>query len=141
MPKSRIDKFLEEFDKGEVVGEIEISDEDKRLGCFAVQVSGDSMYPELRDKEIVLFKPVNGDAPREGAICAVEVTGWEQWVVKSVYRDPRGRVVLRSFNPSFPPMEINPEVESITIHGTIHRAIRNYSKVAEASGPYGVTRK
>jgi phage repressor protein C with HTH and peptisase S24 domain len=127
---------------GEVVGSINVTEEERKAGVFAVRVSGDSMSPEIKDGDIALFEPMNGNPPKAGQVCAVQVSGWKSWAIKEVSQDPRGWVILRSLNPGFPPIEVNPEEDAVTIKGKLYRTVRNWRKVVEDEGaPYRVKKK
>lgn len=44
---------------------ISIDDEYKKMGVFAMKISGDSMADDLYDGEVAIFKPINGDPLRD----------------------------------------------------------------------------
>ena len=109
---------------GTIDGEIEryicISDEYKKMNVFAMLVVGESMEPVANDGEIALLKPlVSKEQMKTTSIYAVEVESWASWVLKKVINDPSGMIQLISVNKNYKPMEINPNVESVTIKGKL----------------------
>jgi SOS-response transcriptional repressor LexA len=123
---------------GEKTGTIEVTENEMKSHVFAIRVTGDSMSPEIQDGDIALFRPVNGNQPKDGTICAVSVSGWKQWAVKAVEVDPRGRVLLRSINPAFQTIEVNPEETSVSVMGIIYKIVRTFNGFKEEAGPYRV---
>lgn len=98
---------------------ISIDDEYKKMGVFAMKISGDSMADDLYDGEIAIFKPINGEALRDKDIFAVEVEGWSSWSVKYVREDPSGIIQLISKNQAYPVREINPKVSQVILRGRL----------------------
>jgi SOS-response transcriptional repressor LexA len=112
--------------------------QERKAGVFAVRVTGNTMSLAIMVGDIALFEPENGHPPRAGSVCAVQVSGWKSWA-KKVSQDPRGRVILRSLIPGFPPIEVNPDEDAVIIKGKLYRTIRNRRKVVEEEGaPYRV---
>ena len=99
-------------------GSLEVSKEIRRYYSFSssflyrkgdpkkmvvMQVEGDSMSPEIRDKDIVLIDQ-SQKAIRLGQIFAV---GFEDAIyLKRIDKLP-GKVLLKSVNPEYPPVEID----------------------------------
>lgn len=98
---------------------ISIDDEYKKMGVFAMKISGDSMADDLYDGEIAIFKPINGEALRDKDIFAVEVEGWSSWSVKYVREDPSGIIQLISKNQAYPVREINPKTSRVILRGRL----------------------
>ena len=67
-----------------------------------MRVDGDSMEPELQDGDIVLLDQ-SQSAPRPGKIYAVGVE--DMVYLKQIDKVP-GKIILRSINPVYAPLEI-----------------------------------
>jgi len=105
---------------GQPTGDIvSVDGEYKKMGAFAMKISGDSMTDDLYDGEIAIFKPIDGESLRDKDIFAVEIEGWSSWVVKYVKKDPSGIVQLISANPAYPVREIDPKITRITLRGRL----------------------
>lgn len=103
--------------EAEAIGVIDVPEEYARKGYFALRVSGDSMSPDLFDGEIAIFKPINGATPKPSDILAIEVAGWDQWVVKYAHLDPSGTVQLISKNNAYPVREV--KAKNVIIRGVL----------------------
>ena len=69
------------------------------------------------------------------------VEGWDEGVIKALYRQPPDHVSLRSLNPDFRPVEIDTTIKKVEIKGTLAKLVRLFSGTKEDAGPYRVTRK
>lgn len=107
----------------QIVDHIDITREQNAAGAFAAQVQGESMMPTLPPGCYAIFRPIEEEeVVRDGTICAVYVSGWSESAVKQIYRDPSGLVILRSINPIFPPITINPENQEFRVIGVLIEA-------------------
>lgn len=90
-----------------------LDDACRNRNCVLLEVSGDSMEPDLRDRDLVL---VDGDRTRvePGRIYAVELAGGI--VVKRLDIIP-GRLVLRSSNPAYQPVPVQADDPAVRILG------------------------
>lgn len=89
--------------------------------CFALQINGDSMAPDLpRGSVVVVHKQ---DDVESGEIAIVALNGSDA-VCKRVVKDAEG-VVLQSFNPDFPPRFV-PMGDEVTILGKVIESRRKW---------------
>jgi transcriptional regulator with XRE-family HTH domain len=115
------------FFEESVLETVEVTDAVAALNPFAAVVRGDSMTPEINAGTICIFRPVGEDeTPNDGAICAVFVEGWSEPAIKQVFHDPAGLVILKSFNPVFPPISVNPGERSVRIIGILIETRRRW---------------
>ncbi len=68
-----------------------------------MRVSGDSMEPEVKHNDVVLIDQ-SQCAPRPGLLYAV---GVEDAVYLKVINTVPGKLVMTSYNPAYPPIEID----------------------------------
>jgi SOS-response transcriptional repressor LexA len=97
-------------------------------GAFAVQVTGDSMEPEYRDRDVVIVDP--SDTVDSGLACVVlEIGGSRCPRLKRVRR--RGKtVILESANPKYPP-----ETVGISRVSGFFRVWKHLPEFVEEKGP------
>lgn len=91
---------------------------------FALKLKGDSMSPEYRDGDIVIFK--RQETCENGSDCAVKVNGNDA-TFKRVYINENG-IVLQPLNPSFSPMPYTKdEIEALPVRilGVVWELRRN----------------
>ena len=89
--------------------------------CFALQINGDSMSPDLpRGSVVVVHKQ---DDVESGEVAIVALNGSDA-VCKRVIKDTEG-IVLQSFNPDFPPRFV-PLGEDVTILGKVIESRRKW---------------
>ena len=62
----------------EVVDEVLLTADEYKTKCFAIQITGDSMEPEIKDGDIGVFEPPYGLQPSENDIAAAELEGHGQ---------------------------------------------------------------
>jgi phage repressor protein C with HTH and peptisase S24 domain len=87
----------------------------KPKDCKLVTVRGDSMEPFLFDRDIFMIDETK-TALRDGKIYAVYFE--DEPLVKQVFKKPGGRLVLHSFNPTYPDIEVTPaDMENVHIVG------------------------
>ena len=106
---------------------IEAIEEDKRYdifsmlfpaGAFSVIISGDSMIEEgLFDGDIVVLVPAQN--ARNGDIVYAQIDGSEA-TLKRIYVRPN-KIILKSCNPAYAPMEYHPE--RVVIRAKFHKGI------------------
>lgn len=83
--------------------------------CKLVTVRGDSMEPFLFDRDVFMIDE-SKTALRDGKIYAVYFE--DEPLVKQIFKKPGGRVVLHSFNMSYPDIELSPaDMENVHIVG------------------------
>lgn len=79
--------------------------------AFAARVVGDSMLPEYREGDIVIFSP--GRDVRDGADCFARLAPDDETTFKRVYfeRGPAGEELIRlqPLNPTYPPRTLERE--------------------------------
>lgn len=90
---------------------------DAPTGSFALVVKGDSMSPNIKDGDYVLFIP-NGDI--KGGDVVVVNNEWGETMLKR-YRIKDGEVILTSDNPEYPSFKPN---EHSKIMGKVIKAWR-----------------
>ena len=112
----------------EVVDEVLIAEEEYKAKCFAVQISGNSMEPEIKDGDIGIFEPPNGLQPAENDIVIVELEGYGQWMVKRLKIYAPGKVDLVSSNKDHSPIRVNLDSEHLEIKGILLRTVRKFKK-------------
>lgn len=56
----------------EVVDEVLLTAEEYKAKCFAIQITGDSMEPEIKDGDIGVFEPPDGLQPAENDVVALK---------------------------------------------------------------------
>lgn len=85
----------------DVIGEEEIPAEWTLGGkeFFALKIKGDSMYPEYRTGDIVIFK--KQEDCESGDDCAVMVNGYDA-TFKRVEKLEGGGILLKPLNPNYP---------------------------------------
>lgn len=89
----------------EVVDEVLITAEEYKAKCFAIQITGDSMEPEIKDGDIGVFEPPDGLQPAENDVVAVELEGYGQWMIKRLKIAGPNKVELISTNKAHPPIK------------------------------------
>lgn len=89
--------------------------------CFALQINGDSMAPDLPRGSVVVVHCQ--DDVESGDVAIVALNGSDA-VCKRVIKDVEG-IVLQSFNPDFPPRFI-PSGEDVTILGKVIESRRKW---------------
>lgn len=115
------DDFIEEYEE---------VDADFARGSkvlFGLKIKGDSMYPEFRNGDNVIFQKV--DTCENGDYCAVSINGTE-CTFKKVIRKENG-ITLMPLNSAFEPMfYTNQEIEElpITILGVVVEVRRTYKR-------------
>jgi len=110
-----------------IVDTIEITAELAAMGVFAAQVRGDSMAPDIPNGSYAIFRPLAEDEiPPDGKNCAVYVEGWSEAALKQVYYDPTGMVILKSINPVFPPIMVNPNEKEVRVLGVLVESRRKW---------------
>ena len=92
---------------------------------FGLKIKGDSMYPEFRNGDNVIFQKV--DTCESGSYCAVSINGTE-CTFKKVIKKENG-ITLMPLNPNYEPVfYTNQEIEElpITILGVVKEVRRTY---------------
>lgn len=88
-----------------------------------LKVIGDSMYPEMKEGDLVL---VRCQASVDSGEYAVVIIDDEDGVVKRVVYDT-GYIELQSINPMYPPRRFEDrEVLRVRIFGLVQKIVRNY---------------
>lgn len=82
---------------------------------FALIVSGDSMYPEYLDGDVIIVRRQNDF--ENGEDCVVMVNGYDA-TLKRLYRLDGG-VTLRPLNPAYPPKTYRVGDEPILVVGVV----------------------
>lgn len=80
----------------EYVSSPDVADPD----AFAARVVGESMMPEYREGDIIVFSPMQ--EATDGADCFVRLLPDHETTFKRVYYEPDERVRLQPLNPKFP---------------------------------------
>ncbi len=91
--------------------------------AFAVRVVGDSMEPEFRQGDIVIFSPAS--SVQSGCDCLVRFQNPYETTFKRVYFDDKGRVRLQPRNPKYPAQV----VKASRISG-LYRAVIQYRRLS-----------
>lgn len=112
----------------EVVDEVLLATEEYKAKCFAIQIKGDSMEPEIKDGDIGIFEPPNGLQPAENDVVIVELEGHGQWMVKRLKINGPSRIELISSNQDNPPIRVSLDTEKIEIKGILLRTVRKFKK-------------
>ena len=89
---------------------------------FAVRIVGDSMLPDYREGDIVVFSPSR--AVNNGDDCFVRFTEPHETTFKRVYFQTGGTVMLQPRNHDYPPFV----VQADRING-IYKAVRKYQSL------------
>lgn len=109
-----------------IMGYEEISEEMERTGdYFALKIKGDSMFPDIHDKDVVIVK--RQPKVENGEIAIVQVNG-EVATCKRIQRYEK-ELCLISLNPAYETMRFTPkEVESlpVTILGRVVEVRRKF---------------
>ena len=110
-----------------IVGYIDITADQAAMSAFSAVVQGKSMESTLPEGCVVLFRPPEEDEKVEdGTICAVRVEGWAEASIKEIYRDPSGKIILKSINTTFAPIAIDPR--ELTVLGVLIEARIKFNK-------------
>jgi len=112
----------------EVVDEVLLTAEEYKAKCFALQIAGDSMEPEIVDGDIGIFEPPNGLQPAENDIVVVELEGHGQWMVKRLKIIGQAKVDLVSSNNGHKPIRVNLDTQKLEIKGILLRTVRKFKK-------------
>lgn len=112
----------------EVVDEVLLTAEEYKAKCFAIQITGDSMEPEIKDGDIGVFEPPDGLQPAENDVVAVELEGHGQWMIKRLKILGPGKVELVSANKDHPPIKVNIDNEKLEVKGILLRTVRKFKK-------------
>lgn len=105
-----------------------LATEEYKAKCFAIQIKGDSMEPEIKDGDIGIFEPPNGLQPAENDVVIVELEGHGQWMVKRLKINGPSRIELISSNQDNPPIRVSLDTEKIEIKGILLRTVRKFKK-------------
>ncbi len=89
--------------------------------AFAARVVGDSMTPEYRQGDIIIFAP--NTLPRSGQNCFVRFAGSSETTFRAFYLDEGGLVRLQPLNPAYPPATHHPDAIS-GVYPAIYRIER-----------------
>jgi repressor LexA len=91
-------------------------------GRYVLRVIGDSMAPELRDRDLILIKYLDGaDAQYANEkICVACLNG--ECTLKKIVVDDEGRIILKPENPNYEPIIVNPS-DTLRIQGVMLRLI------------------
>ncbi len=90
---------------------------------FWLRVTGDSMTPEINDRDLVLVR--RQESVDSGCFAVVLVDGEEGLVKRVVYSD--GWIELQSVNPYYPPRRFKgKDTQQITIIGRVMESKRKY---------------
>ena len=102
--------------------------------AFAARVVGDSMEPEYREGEIVVFSPAL-DTP-EGCDCFVRLERDNETTFKRVYFEDAGRLIrLQPLNSRYPPRTVEREdVAGLYAAAHVIRSVRATSSRGTADG-------
>lgn len=113
----------------EVVDEVLLTADEYKAKCFAIQVTGDSMEPEIKDGDIGVFEPPDGLQPAENDVVAVELEGHGQWMIKRLKVVGSNKIELLSTNSKeYPPIKINLDAQNVAIKGILLRTVRKFKK-------------
>lgn len=112
----------------EVVDEVLIAEEEYKAKCFAIQITGASMEPEIKDGDIGIFEPPNGLQPAENDVVIVELEGHGQWMIKRLKIIGPNKIDLVSSNEGHPPIRVNLDAQKIEIKGILLRTVRKFKK-------------
>ena len=110
----------------DIIDYVQITKEMAKKGeYFALEINGDSMYPELKNGDIALF--IKQSICENGNICAVIVNG-DEATVKKVSVNKNG-LTLIPINPDYEVMSFSDEEIKqfpITIAGKLVKTLRNF---------------
>jgi len=112
----------------EVVDEVLLTADEYKAKCFAIQITGDSMEPEIKDGDIGVFEPPDGLQPAENDVVAVELEGYGQWMIKRLKITGPNKVELISTNKAHPPIKVNIDAEKLEVKGILLRTVRKFKK-------------
>jgi phage repressor protein C with HTH and peptisase S24 domain len=79
------------------------------------RVRGDSMSPEILPGDVLLVQFKEDIIPKDGEMLVVRLG--TELLVKTVYKDVGGTLLLRSTNDKWPDITVTPEVEDFQIIG------------------------
>lgn len=98
--------------------EEEIATESRDPNAFAIIIEGDSMEPEYKAGDRVVFAP--NEEPRNGDVVVAKFRDTEEVVFKRYRRKgPEGKIIaLESTNPDYPPIE-KPKHELLFVYPAI----------------------
>lgn len=83
--------------------------------CKLASIRGDSMEPFLFDRDVFMLNQAKTSL-RDGKIYAIYFE--DEPLVKQIFKRPGGRIVLHSYNPSYPDVELSPaDMENFHIVG------------------------
>lgn len=89
----------------------------KPKDCKLATARGASMEPFLFDRDMFMIDITKG-ALRDGKIYAIYFE--DEPLVKQVFKKPGGHIVLHSFNPNYPDVEVGPaDMENVHIVGEL----------------------
>ena len=90
---------------------------------IAIAVSGDSMYPKIEDKDIVIVH--KQEYFNNGDIVVAVVCGEDNGFVKRAFRN-ENKLTLESINPIYPPMIFTgTKLEEVKIMGVVKKIIKS----------------
>ena len=75
--------------------------------AFAARVIGDSMRPDYRPGDVIVFSPQR--EPTDGSDCFARLLPDHESTFKRVFFEPDGQIRLQPLNPAFPPRIEPPE--------------------------------
>jgi len=91
----------------------------------ALLVLGDSMKPEVQDRDIALIRKGTDWFLYDGRICAVFIDG--EYTLKRLQLDAEGRlVVLQPLNQTYRPLVVNPHDTIVNLTGALSYLLRCY---------------
>lgn len=111
--------------EGKIESYISVSTDAMRQKHFAIRVIGDSMENDIFDGETAIFRPLEKDEEIKGnGIYAVEVKGWDTWVIRKIIKDPSGSVFLVTSNKNYKPKEV--EADKVIVWGKLIETRRTF---------------
>lgn len=91
--------------------------------AFCLRVTGDSMVPIIEEGDLVVVSPALRGKVKSGDLVVVQMEGGDTWVKR--LSGTRRQAFLVSANPTFPPILLDPEIET-TIIGKVVYTIHRY---------------
>lgn len=114
-------------DCADIVGTGNMTEEEYKSNCFLLRVSGDSMATTIEPGDVVLFARPENCPTIDGKICACEVEGHPEWLLKRVRIGSQGNIiVLESENKKHAPIIVDTNTTRLEIKGVAKRFTRSF---------------
>lgn len=115
-----------EITNSEPLGYIDLDARFVTRNSYVFRVEGDSMYPEIKNNDLILIRQVDVDSIQQGAVVAVQIYG--ENTLKSYYTDAHNKqTILNPYNHQHSPIILNRHTPgNPTVLGIMVQLIRNY---------------